>query len=84
MGKYKSPKMTKGEYIRFKADQIEALITINGTDFNFNILTLPVSEQDKVFHKHYSEILIIMKDRGYKVWGTGDEGNGICKWHITL
>jgi len=76
--------MNKGEFVRHKADQIEAVVSIAGADFTYNILTIPQTDHDERFHKYYSDIMLVMKDRGYKVWGTGDEGNGVCKWHITL
>lgn len=79
---YKPTQMTKGEYTRYMCDKIENAIGITGTAFSYDILSVPVSEEDKVFRKSYSEILLVMKDRGYKVWGTPPEGN-ICKLHFS-
>jgi hypothetical protein len=81
---YKPAKMTKGEYIRFMADKIENAIGINGTQFSYNLLSVPVTPEDNLFHKNISEIMLVLKDRGFKVWGIPAEGNDIYKFYVSL
>ena len=84
MGNYYKPtKMTKGEFSRYMADKIENAIGITGTQFSFNLLSIPVNPEDILFRKNYSEIMHIMKDRGYKVWGIPPEGNDVYKFYIS-
>ncbi len=81
---YKPARMTKGEYVRYMADKIENAIGITGAEFSYNMMAQQVTEEDKLFRKNLSEIMLVLKDRGYRVWGIPPEGNDIYEFYIAI
>ncbi len=81
---YKPAKMTKGEYVRHMADKIENAICITGAEFSYNLVAQQITPEDKLFRKNISEIMLELKDRGYRVWGIPPEGDDIYKFFIAL
>ena len=81
---YKPAKMNKGEFVRHMADKIESAIGITGTQFSYNMLSTPVTPEDIAFRNSINDIALVMKDRGYKVFGFPPNGDGIYKFYFSL
>jgi hypothetical protein len=67
----------KADYINQKANEI--LVTLEpGCTLSYNPMCPVTPEHNKEFHRNFQDIMMVLKDRGFKIWGSGTE------WHITL
>lgn len=67
------PKSTKrltaeATYIKQKADEIEAVL-VKGVSLSYHPSIPYTPDMDKEFHTHFQAIMMVLKDRGFKIWG---------------
>ena len=81
MAPYEKPKQEKAEYVRRKADEIQAAL-VKGCTLSYHPSVPCTTDCDKEFHSNYTAIAMELKDRGFVVWGKVYPMPG--EWNITF
>ena len=58
----------KANYITQKANEIEVVL-VKGVSLSYNPSIPYTPDMDKEFHTHFQAIMMVLKDRGFKIWG---------------
>lgn len=79
MPKSKAMLNAEAAYIKQKADEIETVL-VKGVTLSYNPHTPYTPDMHKQFHKHFHAVVMVLKDRGFKLWGEPYISPGT--WHI--